>query len=53
MAFEQRAGVMENLENFVLCHRTSFKFQVSSFKPDCCAPGWSSRFSVPAEQAKA
>jgi hypothetical protein len=34
MAFEQRAGVAENLENFVLCHRTSFEFQVSSFKPD-------------------
>ena len=34
MAFEQRAGVAENLENFVLCHASSFRFQVSSFKPD-------------------
>jgi hypothetical protein len=34
MAFEQRATVTENLENFVLGHGGSVKFQVSSFKPD-------------------
>jgi hypothetical protein len=33
MAFEQRAAVAEYLENFVLCHGMSFKFQVPSFKP--------------------
>jgi hypothetical protein len=32
MAFEQRAAVAENLENFVLCHGMSFKFQVFKFK---------------------
>ena len=32
MAFEQRAAVVENLEDFVLCHRWSFKFRASSFK---------------------
>ena len=32
MAFEQRATVAENLEDFVLCHRRSFKFSVFSFK---------------------
>ena len=32
MAFEQRAAVAKNLENFVLGHQASFKFQVSSFK---------------------
>jgi hypothetical protein len=35
MAFEQRAAVAEDLENFVLCHELSFKFQLPSFKPDC------------------
>ena len=35
MAFEQRAAVAENFQNFVLCHGMSFKFQVASFKPDC------------------
>jgi hypothetical protein len=32
MAFEQRAAVAKNLLNFVLRHRRSFKFYVSSFK---------------------
>ena len=32
MAFEQRAGVAKNLEDFVLCHGGSFAFQVSGFK---------------------
>jgi hypothetical protein len=50
MAFEQRAGVAENLENFVLCHRTSFKFRVSSFnsKPN---PGWT-RINTDAGRAR-
>jgi hypothetical protein len=33
MAFEQRAAVAKNLENFVLCHGMSFKFQLPIFKP--------------------
>jgi hypothetical protein len=32
MAFEQRAGVVENLENFVLGHRTNVNSKVQSSK---------------------
>jgi len=39
MAFEQRTAVVENFQDFVLCHGMSFKFQVASFnsKPN---HGW-------------
>ena len=33
MAFEQRAGVAENLENFVLCHGAKFNSNAPSSKP--------------------
>ena len=32
MAFEQRAGVAENLQDFVLCHRGDFMSKVQSSK---------------------
>jgi len=31
MAFEQRTAVVENFQDFVLCHGMSFKLQLSSF----------------------